>query len=525
MTSSEYPEITKPEAPTQRHNGQHEHKWTKNRKLTVAILAVCIVAFVVTAAFEDSLLESRMTRFLVKLFCHEESIRDSCAVVVRRFLKYGLECIMQISEFGAVVVVSHLIYENVLKNEELELYDERLRDISDQFQVRLVNAGERTNQKVNDSISEISKTVAADRRLSGYGLIKIYDGFGIDSIRDIVIHLKRGSTLYWHTTFIPDFKKIIGGDDIIIQMARNGVKFRFLMLEPFCSNANWRAKESSFKKDAPVSYRRAKVNDYMEELRSYQASLQSLVDELSGEPDYRHNIQYKLYRSPPSIPFILIEEEEGEQGSIDRCFAGYYLNMKPSDSFYLEWKAPQLLDPKNYGFPQELKKYWDTKWTSLSKDHEQVNPFKGKWWYLIYSHTDSLQDTPLASGSVEVTEDIITGELALKGKRLYQRGNDDSGRANILWESDRIKISIDPYEEGRINLSIRYHLNLRDSLPNEPQGDMDIVYVSFDKVMSGSFNIWGELKMNPHQDVPLRSGTIKFTRAEAVYDSMIRNSI
>jgi hypothetical protein len=494
-------------------------QYAGNQRLTIVIALVSFLVFITLAVRGES-----SANDLALFLCSKGNLianqYPNCRIESAKILKYVVEALMQISEFGLVVVVSHLIYERTVKTEELEIYDDRLSKISSQFEERLNLAGEKINEKIINSVSNIRSDVLTDFKLSGYGLVQIHAGFDIDTISRIIRKLEPGSTLYWHTTFITDFKKMIRVDNIILKKMREGVNFKFLVLEAFCSNASWRAKETINMQGTKLTngYRAERVSEYNKELRAFQQSLQGLIKSAGLDEHCNGSIEYKLYRSLPSIPFILIEKRGGD---IDKCYTGFFLNTPSLDDLlYLEWEGPKILESSGPIIPMEIKRYWNTKWDSLSRNLDDINPFKGHWWYLIYDLNDTNQEKPVYGGEVDIVEDSDNGSLSITGYRYFKRSEEGKrGQTNIHWISDDFKVNFE--DDGKCILSIRYHLDLADCMPGQPKADMKLNYSQTDKLMSGNLNIWGDLPVWPHPEVPMRSGSIKFVRSQQLYAQAI----
>jgi|694.fasta_scaffold60248_2 hypothetical protein len=497
-----------------------ETQYDSNKRATVAIALASFFLFIVLAVRGEAAVND-ITRF----FCSTSSLIapiPNCNVESARILRYVVEALMQISEFGLVVLVSHLIYERTIKAEELEIYDDRLSKISSQFEDRLNRAGESINDRITSSVSNIRSDVLSDFKLSGYGLVQIHAGFDIDTISQLIKKLEPGSTLYWHTTFITDFKKMIRVDNIILKKMREGVHFKFLILEAFCSNAAWRAKETLHIEAAKITngFTAERVSEYNKDLRAFQQALQSLIKSAALDEHCSGSIEYKLYRSLPSIPFILIEKRSGD---IDKCYTGFFLNAPSLDDLlYLEWEGPKILDSSGPIIPMEIKRYWNTKWDFLSRNLVDINPFKGHWWYLVYDLNDTNQEKAIYGGEVDIVEDSENGSLSITGYRYFKRSEEGkSGQTNIHWNSDEFKVNIE--DDGKCILTIWYHLDLADCMPGQPKADMKLTYSPVDKLMTGNLNIWGELPIWPHPEVPMRSGSIKFVRSRQVYEQAINS--
>lgn len=370
---------------------------------------------------------------------------------------------------------------------------------------------EQDKEKILDQATKrFYRLMDNDREIQKSGLRRIRKSFDILKLKELILDLQPGDTLYCHDGSISDFSKL---KEAIKSKALIGVKFRFMSLAPFCKNAIRRAGEVG-----------DEIDFYSSGCKKFAATIDSMIDELStqsGEEevkgfDANEAIQLRLYRSLMSIPFYIVFR--GDKPIF--ALTGFYLSKASSSSIHIEWEVDfshhfgQALTPaEDTGFISELLDYWEYKWNYGCKEYSQAKFLEGNWIYESFDDRDKL----VYKGSCTIEEQA--GCLKAKGIRKETYIGDSRKETHILWETNImhkyssgndlcLKTSHDCYPQGS-NFGLPAFMLL--TLVNDMSSCSDETTTANIPRLAGKYFVSGQSEDELFQ---ARSGRIVFSRPE-----------
>lgn len=368
---------------------------------------------------------------------------------------------------------------------------------------------EQDKEKILDQATKrFYRLMDNDKGIHECGLKRIRNSFDISKLKELILNLQDGDSLYCHDGSISDFSKL---KEAIKSKALIGVKFKFMALAPYCKNATRRAGEVG-----------DEVNFYSSGCKKFAATIESIIRELSnqsGDEEVRgfettEMVQLRLYRSLMSIPFYIVFRNNVPIYAI----TGFYLSKASSSSIHIEWEAElnqpfgnALNQTDSNAFIEELLDYWDYKWNKGCLEYNQAKCLEGDWHYESFDDQGRLA----YKGSCMIEEQA--GSLKAKGIRKETYIDEIKRDTYILWETNIMHkyscgnelcliTSHDCYPQGsRLGLSAFMKLTLES-------GDDSLSATS---VSNGSLRLAGTYFVSGQSDDELfqaRSGRIVFTR-------------
>lgn len=266
---------------------------------------------------------------------------------------------------------------------------------------------------LNKATTRFERIMDVNKNIYDSGIKKIRDSYDIIDLKETILSLGEGDTLYCHDGSISDFSVL---KEVIINQALAGVRFKFMALAPYCKNANRRAKE--VKKE--VDFYSASCQDFAQTINEIRDEL-ARHDNSKNGVRHEQNIELRLYRSLMSIPFYLIEHNK----VIVTAITGFYLTKASSVSMHIVWEShdthksrqgfslhPEYRNNDRNTFIDELWEYWKYKWHEGSREYTDWQFLIGKWDYV----SKDCHSNIIYQGNCEIKEE--SRSLRAEGVRL-----------------------------------------------------------------------------------------------------------
>jgi len=168
-----------------------------------------------------------------------------------------------------------------------------------------------------------------------YGFVGISDSLDFSKLFQ---ETRSGDKVIWLDTYAPGHVQWI---DIIEKKSKDGVYFRFLVLEPGCNEAILRSKEIGGRFESTFDH----------ELKIFIFDLMSIAKRVNVAG--KMQIEIKMYNDLLALPFYIISKNNEP----DFAATSFYLRKATGVTFpHLEWRH------NDGGFVGALKDYYEWKW-------------------------------------------------------------------------------------------------------------------------------------------------------------------
>lgn len=218
------------------------------------------------------------------------------------------------------------------------------------------------------------RVIHEERNSEDCGLRRIRAKFDTNELKDLILNLSPGDTLYCHVDLVPHFSRL---QELIICKALVGVKFRVMALAPFCRNATRRAGEVG-----------RKTEFYSSGCLEFIKAIEIVIEELAKKLEVEGRsfvtdemIKLKLYRSLMSIPFYMVVRNDKPILAL----TGFHLCKDAQYSIYIEWAENcnnHFVKTNHAGgvsFIGELLDYWEQKWNLGCNEYRHEKLLEGEW--------------------------------------------------------------------------------------------------------------------------------------------------